>query len=203
MPVIAITGGLGSGKSTVREIFEEFGARGIDTDEIARRVVKPGSKGSRMVREAFGSAFFTDDGHLDRKKMAAHVFSDPARLEKLVSILHPLIRETVARVVKKHLLEDPDAVVVVEVPLLAERDLSGYYDDVVLVTAPVDVRMDRLVRSGRYSRDEAMSRMAHQTDDVKREEVATWIVENSGSLEQTRTQVRSVLDELAMNRKSG
>jgi dephospho-CoA kinase len=199
--VIAITGGLGSGKSTVREIFEEFGARGIDTDEIARTVVEPGSKGSRMVREVFGNAFFTDDGHLDRKKMAAHVFSDPARRERLELILHPLIRDAESRFVSKCLEENPDAVIVVEVPLLTEGSRSGYYDGVVLVTAPGEVRMDRLVRSGRYSRAEALSRMAHQTDDVKREQVATWILENGGSLEQTRTQVRSVLDELAVMQK--
>ncbi len=196
VPVIAITGGLGSGKSTVREIFEEFGARGIDTDEIARRVVQPGSKGSQMVREAFGNAFFTDAGHLDRKKMAAHVFSDPVQRQRLESTLHPLIREEEARVVSEHLEESPGAVVVVEVPLLVEGDRSGHYDGVVLVTAPVNVRMERLVRSGRYTPDEAVSRMDHQADDLQRELFASWVIENSGPVEKTRAQVRSVLNDV-------
>ncbi|MDF1536722.1 MAG: dephospho-CoA kinase [bacterium] len=196
MPVIAITGGLGSGKSTVREIFEEFGAKGVDTDEIARRVIQPGTRGSRMVREAFGDSFFTPEGQMDRKKMAGHVFSDPSRREKLESILHPLIREAEDKVVRELLRKDPGAVVVVEVPLLAEGDRAGHYDGVVLVTAPEDVRMDRLVRSGRYTRDEAALRMAHQADDRERERVASWIVENSGPVGKTRSQVRSVLDQM-------
>jgi len=196
MPVIAITGGLGSGKSTVREIFEELGAVGVDTDEVARQVVQPGTEGAGKVREAFGDEFFMPDGELDRKKMAAHIFSDPDRRKKLELILHPLIRAEEARIVESYLEVDPKAVVAVEVPLLAEGGRAALYDGVVLVTAPVDVRLERLVRSERYTRDEAASRIANQADDVKREQIASWTVENGGSTEQTRSQIRSILGTL-------
>ena len=194
MPVIAITGGLGSGKSTVREIFEELGAIGVDTDEIARQVVQPGTVGAEKVREAFGGSFFMPGGELDRKKMAAHIFSDPDERHKLESILHPLIREAEARTVERYHEVEPAAVIVVEVPLLVEGGRSALYDGVVLVTAPVDIRLERLVKSGRYTREEAASRIANQADDAKREQVASWKIENGGDLEETRSQARLVLD---------
>lgn len=196
MPVIAITGGLGSGKSTVRKAFEELGAKGVDTDEIARLVVQPGSKGAMMVKEAFGDRFFTPEGVLDRKKMAAHVFADRSRREKLESILHPLIREAEKEMVNRYLHEDAATVVVVEIPLLAEGGRSTQYDGVVLVTAPLDVRLERLVKAGRYTRDEASSRIANQANDSKREQIASWTVENAGSVEETRAKIRSILRAL-------
>ena len=103
MPVIAITGGLGSGKSTVRELFEELGALGIDTDELSRRVVEPGTEGAEAVREAFGDRFFLQDGSLDRRGMAAHIFDDPERRKALEAILHPLIRGEEGRLARERL----------------------------------------------------------------------------------------------------
>jgi dephospho-CoA kinase len=196
VPVIAITGGLGSGKSTVREIFEELGARGLDTDAISRQVVESGTPGAEKIRELFGDSFFTPEGELNRKMMAAHVFSDPAERQKLESILHPLIREAESDMVKKFLHTDTDTVVVVEIPLLAEGGRSAQYDGVVLVTAPMGVRLERLVKSGKYTREEAASRIANQADDAKREQIASWTVENAGSVDETRAQVRTILRTL-------
>ena len=196
MPIIAITGGLGSGKSTVREIFEEMGAKGLDTDAISRQVVLPGTVGARGVREAFGDGFFMPDGELDREKMAAHIFSDPSRRKKLESILHPLIREAESEMVKKFMHTDTDTIVAVEIPLLAEGGRSAQYDGVVLVMAPLEVRLERLVKSGRYTREEAASRIANQADDAKREQIASWTVENAGSFADTRSQVRTILRTL-------
>jgi dephospho-CoA kinase len=196
VPVIAITGGLGSGKSTVREIFEELGAKGLDTDAISRQVVESGTPGAEKIRELFGDSFFTPEGELNRKMMAAHVFSNPAERQKLESILHPLIREAESDMVKKFLNTDTDTVVVVEIPLLAEGGRSAQYDGVVLVTAPLEVRLERLVKSGRYTREEAASRIANQADDAKREQIASWTVENAGSFADTRSQVRTILRTL-------
>jgi dephospho-CoA kinase len=200
MPVIAITGGLGSGKSTVREIFEELGAKGLDTDAISRQVVESGTPGAEKIRELFGDSFFTSEGELNRKMMAAHVFSNPAERQKLESILHPLIREAESDMVKKFLNTDTDTdtdtVVVVEIPLLAEGGRSAQYDGVVLVTAPMGIRLERLVKSGKYTREEAASRIANQADDAKREQIASWTVENAGSFADTRSQVRTILRTL-------
>jgi len=196
VPVIAITGGLGSGKSTVREIFEELGAKGLDTDAISRQVVESGTPGAEKIREMFGDSFFTPEGDLNRKMMAAHVFSNSDERQKLESILHPFIREAEGDMVKKFLHADTDTVVVVEIPLLAEGGRSAQYDGVVLVTAPMGVRLERLVKSGRYTREEAASRMANQADDAKREQIASWTVENAGTIDETRAQVLSILRPL-------
>ena len=127
MPVIAITGGLGSGKSTVREIFEELGAVGVDADQLARMVVEPGTEGAERVRETFGADCFDRQGRLDRKKMASIVFNDKAALLRLEAILHPLIRKAEARMVAQYREKEPGSLVVIEIPLLVERGRESFY----------------------------------------------------------------------------
>jgi len=192
MPVIAITGGLGSGKSTVRKIFEELGAAGIDTDLLAREAVEPGTEGIKKVREAFGQCFFDSSGRMDRVKMADMVFHDRKSLRRLESILHPLIRQAESRIVADHLKREPGRVIVVEIPLLAEVGRASAYDGVVLVTAPDNVRIERLKGSGRYEEDEAIARMKAQVSDGNRKHLADWTVDNSGTKEQTKKQVEKI-----------
>jgi len=192
MRVIAITGGIGSGKSTVRRMFEELGASGIDADELAREVVKPGSEGARLVREQFGAVFFDSEGRLDRKRMADRVFAEPAARTTLEKILHPLIRAEERDLLEKLRSRRPEDVVAVEIPLLAEGGRGKEYDGVVLVTAPEEVRIGRLVTSGKYSFDEAVSRIASQAADIEREDLATWTVDNGGDLDLTEEQVRKI-----------
>jgi dephospho-CoA kinase len=194
MIVLAITGGIGSGKSTVRRMFEELGAIGIDADELARQVVQPGSLGAMRLWEAFGSEFFDSEGRLDRRQMAAKVFGDPQARLKIETILHPLIRAAERNLVKCIQGENPEAVVAVEIPLLAEGGRSKEYNGVVLVTAPEEVRIARLVESGKYSSEEAVSRMANQAADRDRENVATWTVDNGGDLDLTAEQVRKIYE---------
>ena len=199
MPVIAITGGIGSGKSTVRQMFEEMGAFGIDADELARQVVRPKSEGARLLEEAFGPEFFDSEGRLNRRQMAAKVFDDPRARLTLEEILHPLIRAAEGKLVKKIQQEDPEAVVVVEIPLLVEGGRSEEYSAVVLVTAPDQVRISRLVDSGKYSSDEAVSRMASQAADGTREDIATWTVDNAGERDLTAGQVRKIYKAITGN----
>lgn len=192
MRVIAITGGIGSGKSTVRRMFGELGAFGIDADELARQVVKPGSEGARLLRDTFGSAFFDSDGRLDRRRMAAKVFAEPEARQTIETILHPLIRAAERKLLESVRSEKPEAVVAVEIPLLAEGGRSKEYNGVVLVTAPEEIRISRLVKSGKYSSDEAVARMASQAPDRDREDVASWTVDNGGELDLTARQVRKI-----------
>ena len=196
MKVVAITGGIGSGKSTVRRMFEESGAFGIDADELARQVVQPGSEGARLLREAFGSEFFDSEGHLDRRQMAAKVFSEPEARLTLEKILHPLIRAAEKKLLQGIQNETPEAVVVVEIPLLVEGGRSKQYDGVVLVTAPVDVRISRLVDSGAYDCDEAAARMANQADDQARKNITVWTVDNGRNREETARQVKKIYQAL-------
>ena len=192
MPVIAITGGIGSGKSTVRQMFEEMGAFGIDADELARQVVRPGSEGARLLEEKFGPEFFDSEGRLHRRQMAAKIFDDPQARVALETILHPLIRAAEKELIDNICRQNVEAVVVVEIPLLAEGGRSREYSGVVLVTAPDQVRISRLVDSGKYSSDEAVSRMASQAAHGAREDVATWTVDNAGELDLTSEQVRKI-----------
>lgn len=197
MQVIAITGGIGSGKSSVRKLFEDLGAYGIDTDDVARKVVQPGTEGARRLREEFGPEFFDSRGHLDRRRMARKVFSDPGARRKIESLLHPLIRAAEKDLLKKAALERPEAVVVVEIPLLAEGGRSDEYDGVILVTAPEDIRITRLVDAGKYDYEDALARMASQADDGERAKLADWIVDNSSDREETLRQVKKIYHALA------
>jgi dephospho-CoA kinase len=196
VPVIAITGGLGSGKSTVREIFEKLGAAGIDADQLAREVVQPGTEGAEKVREAFGGDCFNRQGRLDRRKLGSAVFSDKAALRKLESILHPLIREAESRLIAEHLQREPGRLVVVEIPLLTEGGRASAYDGIILVTAPEKVRLERLVGSGRYNHREARERMRFQVSDSERLNLAHWTVDNGGTTKQTKMQVETIYREL-------
>jgi dephospho-CoA kinase len=196
MPVIAITGGLGSGKSTVRKFFEEMGAAGIDTDQLAREVVGPESEGAIRVREVFGESCFDSRGRLDRKKLAEIVFHDRIALRRLESILHPLIRQAESKIVADYKKNKPGLPIFVEIPLLTEGGRSSAYDGVVLVTAPKKARLERLEESGRYGRGEALSRMEAQVSDEQRVGAARWIVDNGGTPEETKKQVKRIFDEI-------
>ena len=203
MPVITITGGIGSGKSTVREIFEELGAVGIDADDLARQLVEPGTTGLRRVEDVFGKAFFTRDGRLNRKKLAEQVFNDTASRMKLESILHPLIREEETLLVNQVLEKTPDKVVVVEVPLLVEGGRSSAYDGTVLVAAAREIRLHRLVNSGEYTREEAAARMKSQATEKDRARIANWKVDNNGSIAETQRQVEKIYHDLYQPEKTG
>ncbi|UCF88839.1 MAG: dephospho-CoA kinase [bacterium] len=196
MPVIAITGGIGSGKSTVRRMFEELGAFGIDADDLARQVVEPGSRGARLLMEEFGPAFFDSEGRLDRRQMAAKVFNDPSARHKIESILHPLIRAAEKEVLEDIRRRDPKALVAVEIPLLVEGGRWKDYSAVILVTAPDQVRISRLVESGRYTREEAASRMASQLKDEERSRLATWTINNGENVDATARQVKKVYEAI-------
>ena len=205
MPVIAITGGIGAGKSSVRRIFEELGASGVDADDIARRVVKPGTSGWAQVREAFGEKYFDAEGRLDRAKLAELVFADPAARKSLESILRPLIREAEARLVEQMLAEKPERPVVVEIPLLVEGGEVNRYDGVVLVTASRKTRLERLERAGGLTREETEARIRSQAPEEERARIANWVIDNEGPIEETRIQVAGILRELILekDRKKG
>ena len=192
MPVIAITGGIGAGKSTVRKIFEGLGARGIDADDLARLVVRPGSAGWSRIRESFGEEYFDEEGELDRKRLARAVFSEEGPRRLLESILHPLILDAEARMIAEALAERPERPVVVEIPLLAEGAAVDRFDGIVLVTASEKTRLERLKRKGTLTMEEARVRMRCQASNEKRAPIADWTIDNDGPEENTRRQVQRI-----------
>ncbi len=180
---IAVTGGIGSGKSAVAARLAAHGAVVVDADRIAREVVEPGTEGLDAVVAEFGVAVLTADGSLDRPAMAAIVFADPARRAALEAIVHPLVGRRSAQL----LAEAPaDAVVVYDVPLLAESaggslGRTSEFDAVVVVEAPLEDRVTRLVARGLTETD-ARARIAVQATDEQRRAIADHVLVNDGDL---------------------
>jgi dephospho-CoA kinase len=182
---IGLTGGIGSGKSTVSRLLADRGAIVVDADVIAREVVEPGTPGLAAVVEAFGAGVLGGDGSLDRPALASVVFADPEARARLDAIVHPLVR---ARATQLAAAAPADAVVVHDVPLLAETGQAASYDLVVVVEADVDTRVARLVQRGLTAED-ARARIAVQATDDERRAIADVVLDNSGTPEQLAEQV--------------
>ncbi|MGW0072535.1 dephospho-CoA kinase, partial [Streptosporangium sandarakinum] len=183
----------GSGKSEVSRRLASLGAVVIDADRIAREVVEPGTEGLARVVEAFGAGILRADGTLDRPKLGSIVFSDPERLAVLNGIVHPLVGARVAELQDR---ADADAIVVYDVPLLAENGLAPMYDVVVVVDAADDVRIARLVELRGMARQDAEARIAAQASREDRLKVADIVVPNEGSLEELTARAEEVWAEL-------
>ncbi|MFE9421734.1 dephospho-CoA kinase [Kitasatospora sp. NPDC006697] len=193
MRKIGLTGGIGAGKSAVSRLLASYGAVVVDSDLIAREVVAPGTPGLAAVAAEFGPGVLAPDGSLDRPALGAVVFADPERLKALNAIVHPLVRERSAEL---EAAAAPGAVVVHDVPLLAENGLAPLYDQVLVVDADEQVRLDRLVRLRGMTEEEARSRMAAQATREQRLAIADLVVENNGSLAELEEQVKSVWERL-------
>jgi dephospho-CoA kinase len=191
---IGLTGGIGAGKSEVSRLFAARGAVIVDSDLIAREVVAPGTDGLAAVVAEFGPQVLREDGTLDRPALGAVVFGDPERLQRLNAIVHPLVR---ARSAELEAAAAPDAVVVHDVPLLAENGLAPLFDLVVVVDAADEVRLDRLVRLRGMAEQEARARMAAQATREGRLAIADLVIDNGGPLEALSARVDEVWAELA------
>jgi dephospho-CoA kinase len=188
---VGLSGGIGSGKSTVARALARRGAVVIDADAIAREVVEPGQPGLAAVVSRFGPEVLDAGGRLDRPRLAALVFHDPEARADLNAIVHPLVAAESAR---RMAAAPPDAVVVLDVPLLVEAARSGY-DVVVIVEAPEAVRLTRLVARG-LAEDDARRRMAAQASDAERRRVADVVLDNSGSEADLEAQIDSLWAQL-------
>lgn len=186
---VGLTGGVASGKSTVSAILAELGAVVVDADLLAREVVGPGTEGLAAVVEEFGTDVLAPDGGLDRPRLGALVFADPERRRALEAIIHPRVR---ARAAEIEAAAPADAVVVHDIPLLAETGQAASFDAVVVVDVPVEVQVDRMVRIRGMSEADARARIAAQADRDSRLAVATYVVENTGSVDGLRARVEEV-----------
>jgi dephospho-CoA kinase len=182
---IGLTGGIGSGKSTVSALLAARGAVIVDADRIAREVVEPDTPGLARIVEAFGEGVLAPDGSLDRAALAAVVFAEPEARRQLDGIVHPLVR---ARAAELAAAAPPDAVVVNDVPLLVETGQASSYDLVLVVEADPATRVSRLVQRGLTAED-ARARMEAQASDEERRAVADVVLDNSGTPEALAEQV--------------
>ncbi|MEV6590518.1 dephospho-CoA kinase [Streptomyces acidicola] len=190
---VGLTGGIGTGKSEVSRVLVQCGAVLIDADRIAREVVAPGTPGLAAVVDAFGEDVLAPDGSLDRPRLGSIVFADADRLAVLNAIVHPLVG---ARSRELEEAAPEDAVVVHDVPLLAENGLAPLYDLVVVVDASPETQLDRLVRLRGMTEQDARARMAAQATREKRLEIADIVIDNDVPLEDLRRRVRDVWAEL-------
>lgn len=194
MKKIGLTGGIASGKSTVSGILRDLGAVVIDADLIAREVVAAGTPGLGRVVEEFGPGLLTDSGELDRPKMGELVFADPDARKRLEAIVHPLVFE---RIVELETAAGPDDVVVHDIPLLVESGVAGTFDAVIVVDAPAEVQLDRMLRDRGLTEEDARSRIAAQATREQRLAAATYVIENTGTLEDLRQRVTEVFKEIS------
>ena len=190
---VGLTGGIAAGKSEVSRRLAALGAVLIDADAVAREVVEPGTPGLARVVDAFGPGILRPDGSLDRPRLGQIVFDDAGLRGKLNAILHPLISERMGELERA---SPPDAVVVHDVPLLAENNLAGQYDLVVVVDAAPEVQADRLTRLRGMDPGQARARLAAQASREARLAVADLVVDNSGPLDELDRQVTALWEEL-------
>lgn len=188
MPLIALTGGIASGKSTIAGRLAEHGAVVIDADQIVRDVQAPGSPVLRAIAEAFGATMLGPDGALDRPALGAAVFGDPDRLARLNAIVHPAVRAESARRFEAAFRADPEAVVVYDVPLLVEARVDDPWDLIVVADAPAAVRQQRLVEIRGMTEEAARDRIAAQVSDDERLAIADVVIDTATDLERTRAQ---------------
>ena len=191
---VGLTGGIGAGKGEVARRLAAYGALVIDADQVAREVVAPGTPGLEEIVKAFGTGVLRPDGSLDRELLGEMVFSDAALRGKLNAIVHPRVGERMREIEESAAAAD---VVVHEIPLLAEGGLASAFDVVVVVDAPPDVQVERLVSMRGMTRTHALARMSAQASREDRLAVATFVVDNSGSLEDLDGRVAALWDELS------
>ena len=194
MLVIGVTGGLGTGKSTVAKMFARLGAKVVDADRIAHEVLEPDRPAWRDVTRAFGRQILKKDHTIHRAKLAAHVFHHPAARKRLEAIVHPRVRRQITRQLKT-LKRTRTQVVVLDVPLLIEANMQRLVDALVVVTATARVQRRRLLAKGCSGRD-VNARMAAQMNLSAKVALADYVVDNSDGVERTWRQVRDIWSQL-------
>lgn len=185
---IGLTGGIASGKSSVAEAFVELGATLVDTDVVAREVTAKGTPGLEAVVAAFGEAVLDDRGELDRRRLRQTVFEDAASRRRLERILHPLIRERTLAAAEAA----AGPYVLIAVPLLVETDFGKLVDRVLVVDCPPGTQAERLIERDRVDAAAAEAMIGAQVDRETRLAAADDVVDNSGTLDATRAQVRAL-----------
>lgn len=196
MKIIGLTGNIASGKTEVAKIFEELGAKIIDADRIAREVVKPGERAWREIVDEFGSGILESDRSINRKKLGGIVFNDEKKREQLNRITHPRIMTKIKEAIDKYKRENAK-LVIIEAALIVERGgLLNLIDELIVVWTHEETQIKRIMTRDGLRRDEALSRIKSQLPMPEKTKHATYIIDNSGSLRETRNQVEGVWEKI-------
>jgi dephospho-CoA kinase len=198
--VAGLTGGIATGKSTVAAVFQQAGARLIDADRIARDAVRQGTPAYAEILAHFGAGILLPGGEIDRKRLAAIIFNNPAQQRVLEDIVHPRVKEETTRQLDRIRQEQPGATVILDVPLLFESGMNCGLEEVIVVYAPEAVQIRRLMARDGLTEAEAQVRIRAQMPIESKKTRATRVIDNSGDLERTRVQTLEVYRQLAMRR---
>ena len=197
MLIVALTGGIGSGKSTVGQIFEDLGAIVTDSDQLARDVVERGTNGFDQIIAAFGDEVLKN-GDLNRAALGELVFKDPAKRKQLEQITHPLIRKAFSKIVES---SKGDSIVVNQIPLLVESNHDYKFDHVITISASEDVRIERLLKRG-MNLNQIKQRLQAQSTDARREQISDSIIRNDKSQAELLPEVEKVWELLQIKNKN-
>jgi dephospho-CoA kinase len=197
MLIVALTGGIGSGKTMVGEIFAELGALVVDSDQLAREVVERGSKGFDLIVTEFGDEILKN-GDLDRAALASLIFKDPKKRTRLEEITHPLIRQSFAKIVSS---AGSDSIIINQIPLLVESKHDYKFDHVITISAPEKIRTERLIKRG-LTLTQIEQRMKAQATDAEREVISDTVIVNDKSEQELLAQVEKVWESLNNKSKS-
>lgn len=195
--IAGLTGGIASGKSTVANYLQEAGAFIIDADRIAREVVAPGRPAWQEIRDEFGERILKPDGTIDRTALGSIVFADPESRRRLESIIHPRVGAEIETRLRHIEQASPEAVVVMDIPLLFESGMRHGLSVIIVVYAPEAVQFERLITRDGLSPQEAKARMAAQMPIVEKVQRADIVIDNSGAPENTRQQALAAYERLA------
>lgn len=201
MLVVGLTGGIATGKSTVSAMLQERGAHIVDADRIARQVVEPGLPAWKGVIEAFGREILLADGSIDRVSLGQIVFNDSLARKRLDEIVHPFVFEAMAHELVRIEASNPEAIAVLDVPLLIESGMHRNLADVLLVYAPEPIQIRRLMARDRLSEEEALCRVRSQMPIEEKRLLATIVIDNSGDTASTAGQVDAVFAYLVRKSK--
>ena len=190
--LLGLTGGIATGKSTVSEIFSELGALIIDFDLLARSVVEPGRKSWKLIAEHFGDQVLKKDSSINRKKLSDIVFNDHQEKEKLESFTHPYIWDEFILKVKEAILKDDNAIILAVVPLLIEGNMQDLFLKNIVVYAPPDLQVERLVKRDKISREKAESILASQMSIHDKIQHVDFVVNNDSIIDKTREQTKAL-----------
>lgn len=192
--IIGITGGIASGKSTVTDFLKQQGYQVIDADQVVHELQEPGGRLYQALLSAFGPAILREDGRLDRAKLGAMIFGNPDLLAQSSQLQNEIIREELAR--RRDLLAETEAVFFMDLPLLFELEYDNWFDQIWLVDVTEETQLSRLMARNAFSREEAEKRIAAQLSLQEKRKRADVLIDNNGSLEETRQQLRDALQKL-------
>ena len=194
--VHGLTGSIACGKTTVAKLFKENRIFVLDLDDVARKVVKPGEIGLNLIIEKFGQEYLTENGELDRKKLANLIFVNNEAKKRLEKILHPLIFEREREIVIGEIKKNPHNPIIVDAALMIETGSYKRYNKIIVVYVPEKIQIERLIKRDGISYEEAIHRIKSQMSIEEKIKYADFIIDNSKSLDYTEQQVKKIVMEL-------